>query len=319
MLLSVQGMYGQDTFSICAVDSATGQVGSAGATCITSASTSAIIISDVHPGRGVIHTQSYWLASNQSYGRTLMNLGTLSPSDILDSLVLHDAQSNSTLRQYGAVDLDSGGRSAAFTGVNCMNYKNHITGPGYAIQGNILLGQQVLDSMEARFLNTPGTLACRLMAAIQGAKIAGADTRCMSYGISSFSAFIRVANPTDSVNALYLDLTVNTYPSGGEPIDSLQNMFDTWGGCTATGLSPVLPPGMFRVFPNPARETIFLPLGLEGTLELIHVTGVVALRMDLTGQSTDVDISGLDAGIYFLMLRRPDGRTYSSRILKLAD
>src|SRR5262245_18997822 len=175
---------GQDTFSICAVDSVTGQVGSAGATCITSASTSAIIISDVHPGVGVIHTQSYWLAANQAYGSSLMDLGTLSPQMILDSLTAHDAQGNNTIRQYGVVDLVGGGRSAAFTGVNCNNYKNHITGSGYPIQGNILLGQQVLDSMEARFLSTPGTLACRLMAALQGAKMTGADTRCMSYGIS---------------------------------------------------------------------------------------------------------------------------------------
>ena len=44
----------QDTFSICAVELATGQVGSAGATCITNASISVNVISDVHPGVGVI-------------------------------------------------------------------------------------------------------------------------------------------------------------------------------------------------------------------------------------------------------------------------
>src|SRR5678816_2557711 len=101
-----------------------------------------------------------------------------------------------------------------------MDYKNHITGPGYSIQGNILLGPQILDSMEARYLNTSGTLACKLMAALQGAKVVGADTRCISYGISSFSAFIRVARPQDTAGTYILDLTVNTFPGGIEPIDT---------------------------------------------------------------------------------------------------
>src|SRR6185436_1569415 len=92
----------QDTFSICAVDPATGQVGSAGATCIASSGTSAIIISDVHPGRGVVHSQASYLPANQNYARTLMNLG-LSPQQIIDSVTLHDVQSNPAIRQYGVV------------------------------------------------------------------------------------------------------------------------------------------------------------------------------------------------------------------------
>src|ERR1051326_3545397 len=79
-------LFAQDTFSICAWDSATGQVGSAGATCIASASSGVYLISDVHPGVGVIHTQAYWQNGNQVYGRSLMNLGTLTPQQILDSL-----------------------------------------------------------------------------------------------------------------------------------------------------------------------------------------------------------------------------------------
>lgn len=227
----------QDTFSICAVDSVTGQVGSAGATCIANSSLSAIIISDVHPGVGVIHTQSYWIPANQNYAQTLMNSG-YSPQQILDSVTYYDASSDSTIRQYGAVDLNSGSpRSAAFTGSNCMNYRNHITGPGYSIQGNILLGQQILDSMQSAYLNTPGSLACKLMAAMQGAKVVGADTRCLSYGISSYSAFLRVANPADTPGNFFFDLTVNTFPGSNEPIDSLQIMFDYAGGCNAVGIS----------------------------------------------------------------------------------
>ena len=84
--------FSQDTFSIVAVDPVTGQVGSAGASCIAGS----IIISDVHPGVGVIHTQSYWNAANQNYARTLMNMG-LSPQQIIDSLIMHDAQGNPSI------------------------------------------------------------------------------------------------------------------------------------------------------------------------------------------------------------------------------
>ncbi|MDQ3021485.1 MAG: DUF1028 domain-containing protein [Bacteroidota bacterium] len=237
----------QDTFSICAVDPLTGEVGSAGASCVNNS----VIISDVHPGYGVVHTQSYWLASNQNYAHTLMDL-QLSPQAIIDSLVLHDAQNNPAIRQYGIVDLINGGRSAAYTGVNCFNYKNHVTRPTYAIQGNILLGQQILDSMESRFINTPGSLSNKLIAALQGAKIIGADTRCSSNNTSSLSAFIRVARPGDTLGVLYINLNVPNTTFGRDPIDSLQTLYNSF--ITSVKIvSDEIPENFFlyQNFPNP--------------------------------------------------------------------
>ncbi len=218
-----------DTFSIVAVNPLTQEVGSAGASCIGGS----IIISDLHPGVGAVHTQSWWNGQNQNLAENLMDLG-YSPQEILDSLVENDAQNDPSLRQYGAVDLIDGGRSAAFTGENCMDYKNHITGPTYAIQGNILLGQEILDGMENNYLNTEGTFAERLMASLQGANVAGADTRCLSYGTSSLSAFIRIARQDNSENDLFLHLNVDNLPNGVEPIDALQNLFDDWNSAQPT-------------------------------------------------------------------------------------
>ena len=59
------------TFSIVAVDTTTGEVGSAGGSCIAGS----IIISDIHPGIGAIHTQSYYLSANQNYASMLMDQG----------------------------------------------------------------------------------------------------------------------------------------------------------------------------------------------------------------------------------------------------
>ena len=136
----------QHTFSIVAVDSVTGEIGSAGATCgdsiIWPGTPGAYLISDIIPGVGAIHTQAVYITSNQVNARNRMNLGD-APQDIINWLVANDLTSDPTTRQYGIVDYNNGSpRSAAYTGPNCMNYKNHILGPNYAIQGNILLGNK---------------------------------------------------------------------------------------------------------------------------------------------------------------------------------
>tara|TARA_B110001454_G_scaffold43780_1_gene42824 strand:- start:102 stop:1109 length:1008 start_codon:yes stop_codon:yes gene_type:complete len=255
------------TFSIVAVDTTTGEVGSAGGSCIAGS----IIISDIHPGTGVIHTQSYYLPANQSYASSLMDEG-YSPDEIIELLENNDVQNNPAIRQYGVVDLFSGNdygllyeyeceeiegavwqgipdsgelaecsdpvvaRSASFTGSNCSSWKGHINGVNYAIQGNILLNENILLGLERGFNLTNGSLDQKLMAAMQEAKFPGADTRCLDEGISTLSAFIRVAKPTD-MNEYYMDLNVNSvipyYTENGiwiDPIDTLQTLYDNWYG-----------------------------------------------------------------------------------------
>lgn len=298
--------HAQDTFSICAVDPVTGEVGSAGASCIANC----IIISDVHPGVGVVHTQSYWLSANKAYCLNLMNQG-FSPQAILDSVVANDAQNDSTIRQYGAVDLVGGGRSAAFTGSNCLSWAGHTTSPTFAIQGNILLGQEIIDSMEARFLAEPGSLAKKLMAALQGANVPGADTRCLQYGKPAISAFIRVAKPGDSTGAYYLDIRVNNTAPTVNPLDSLQSLFDQW--CLTTAQPAPAQPGHFRLFPNPAHGECWLEATAEGFEHASYVmynsAGQPVQQGDF-GQSegrVKVSTSDLPRGIYYLVFRDPAG------------
>ena len=225
-ILFISLVYCEDTFSIVAVDPLTYEVGSAGASCIAGS----IIISDIHPGLGAIHTQSYWTGTNQNYASSLMEAG-YSPNEIIESLIHNDSGNNSSIRQYGIVDLIDEGRTAAFTGGNCSDYKGHIIGDTYSIQGNILLSSEILENMEQEFLNTQGNLAQKLMASLQGANIPGADTRCLEDSLSSLSAFVRVAKHNESESNYYLDLNVNNVdfiPYHIDPIDSLQVLFDDW-------------------------------------------------------------------------------------------
>ena len=282
-LLGISNIFSQHTFSIVAVDTITGEIGSAGATCgdsiIWPGTAGAYIISDILPGVGAIHTQALWIASNQVNARIQMQQGS-SPNQIISWLVAHDVQNNPQSRQYGIVDYQNGSsQSAAFTGTSCYDYKNHILGPNYSIQGNILLGQQILDSMEYYFLNTSGCLPEKLMAAMNGAKVVGADTRCMVEGTSSLSAFLRMALPTDSYNNLFLDINVAGTAPNVEPIDILKTKYNLWKNshvsyCDSVSNSKITTRKEIEIHPNPTNDLITISNIEEAkSIELFSLNG----------------------------------------------
>ncbi len=314
ILLSSLQISAQDTFSIIAVDTLTGEIGGAGASCIdeNAIPTGVLIINDIIPNRGGIHTQAYWNSTNQQNARNRM-LEWLSPEEIIDWLVANDVQNNPTIRQYGVVDFEpvgTGARSAAHTGANCNDYKDHITGPNYAIQGNILLGQHILDSMEARFLNTPGTLAEKLMASLQGANVPGADTRCLNEGVSSLSAFVRVWRPDDPAGTYWCDLLVPSTPYGVEPIDSLQVLFDEWLIWTGTSDKPYVQPNRLKIYPNPALDQITIEIskaeGKQYTVQVYSMSGFVMDELIYKGEPILLNTVEYQPGIYLCKILSKD-------------
>ncbi len=79
-------------------------------------------------------------------------------------------------RQCGLVDADGG--SASFTGSECMAWAGGLSGPDYAIQGNILTGPQVVADMQAAWLDSAGlALPERLLAVLTAGDLAGGDRR----------------------------------------------------------------------------------------------------------------------------------------------
>lgn len=280
----------QDTFSIIAVDPETGEVGAAGATCVDGiAQWGGIqLLNKIIPGRGGVNAQA-WICLNPHINLdnaiAEMELGS-NPDEIIDWLMDNDdcaAQNfNPEYRQYGIADFDTDGnpRTAAFTGSNADDYKGHLTGATYAIQGNILLDATILEGMENGFNNTPGSLADKLMAAMQGANVPGADARCLDRGTSSTTAFLRVVRPDDTFGDHYLELSILEMPFGEEPIDSLQTLFDDWKA-TISSTDEIKKDEVANIYPNPAKETInvFWKTSSIGSpeLSLMDVSGKIIL------------------------------------------
>lgn len=321
-LCAIPPIYSQHTFSIVAIDSITGEIGSAGATCgdsiIWPGTPGAYIISDIIPGVGAIHTQAYWQTSNQQAAHSRMLAGD-SPEEIIQYMITHDVQSNPHIRQYGVVDYNGGhSRSAGYTGMNCMDYKNHITGPGYAIQGNILLGSQILDSMESRFLNTSGSLADRLMAALQGAKVIGADSRCIPDSTSSLSSFLRVAKPSDHPDSLYLDINVAGTAQWVDPIDVVQTKYNNW--LLWIGRPAELPASGIELYPNPADLFINVRCASEGcgnSYILTDVSGKIVGRGEINHQYLKIPANKLENGTYFLSFLNEKHPPFTVKVLVL--
>jgi len=310
----------QDTFSIVAVDATTGEVGSAGASCIDNSGCGGcggvIIISNLVPGRGAINAQATVCIPNSNLNNGIgWMLNGHSPTEILDSLLANDACvfGDTSTRQYGIVDIDSLGnpRSKAFTGLGAMNAKYHIEGPNYSIQGNILLDSTILNPMEAAFLSAEGDLACRLMAALQGANVPGADSRCLAEGTSSQSAFIRVAQPGDTTGTFSLNLNVSETPFGVEPIDSLQSLFDAVTSCPPLSLNETEQLRFnVRVYPNPNEGNCTVEMYSDGTgleWKLADVNGKVIMSetsATFSGyKKQELQMQNLSAGTYFLEVK----------------
>jgi uncharacterized Ntn-hydrolase superfamily protein len=74
--------------------------------------------------------------------------------------------------------VDAHGGSATYTGSACMPWAGGLTGPGFAAQGNILVGEETVAALATTFTATHGRpLAERLLECLAAAQAAGGDRR----------------------------------------------------------------------------------------------------------------------------------------------
>ena len=157
------------TFSIVGHDPETGELGVAVASRFFTVGN---VVPWAKAGVGAIATQSYANTSFGWRGLELLEKG-LTPDEVMTVLLRGDDKPNR--RQVGIVAAD--GASATYTGENCLDWAGGRRGPHYAVQGNILAGEAVVTEMERVFLETEGTLADRLYAALLAGEAAGGDSR----------------------------------------------------------------------------------------------------------------------------------------------
>ncbi len=204
------------TWSVVAVDRATGRVVISSSTCTGNTDD---FLKDVQavvvPGKGVAACQAgvdQATHQNQTLVFDELQRGT-DPARIIEML---SQDPGFQARQYGIVDLQ--GRMAGHSGLTngFVSQDMHGQAPGteifYSIQGNILRSGAVVPSAVKAFLAAKGGVTDRVMAAMEAADAAGGDSRCTcqapappaeSAGLpctyrTSLVAYILAADPKDT-------------------------------------------------------------------------------------------------------------------------
>jgi uncharacterized Ntn-hydrolase superfamily protein len=157
------------TYSIAACDLEAGQWGVATQSKFLAVGS---VVPWAEPRVGAIATQAYANPRYGSEGLGLLREG-LSAEEVVQRLTAADEGRDQ--RQLGVVDRE--GRSASFTGAECLDWAGGRTGPCYAAQGNILVSAATVDAIAETFESSKGTLAERLLDCLDAAQAAGGDRR----------------------------------------------------------------------------------------------------------------------------------------------
>ena len=252
------------TWSVIAVDKATGRVAIASATCVDSDDENFLkgVQAVVIPGVGVAACQAAVdrTHKNQMFIFEEMKKGT-EPKLILEKLAA--IEPDYQVRQFGLVDLK--GRTAGHSGLSTNFVTQDMQGqvPGteiyYSIQGNILRPGELVPNAVQAFIHAKGALTDRVMAAMDAADGSGGDARCTCPpwpkdgtappipcdNRSAFISYILMAEPKDTNGdshnngnyALYLTVVTpgeNRGPNQikpGEnlnPVKTLRLRYDAW-------------------------------------------------------------------------------------------
>lgn len=165
-------------------------------------------------GVGAVATQSYANTSFGPEGLRLMEEGN-SAEEALH--VLLDKDPGREQRQVGFVDAK--GNAATFTGKECYDWAGGVTGPYFAAQGNILVDENTVKAMAVTFQKTEGSLAERLLTALQAGQNAGGDSRGQQ---SAALLVVKDRGGYGGFNDRYIDLRVEDHE---EPIKELTRIY----------------------------------------------------------------------------------------------
>jgi uncharacterized Ntn-hydrolase superfamily protein len=215
------------TFSIVAADPAAGDWGVAVASrfpCVGA------VVPWARARVGAVATQAWANTSFGPEGLTLLADG-VAAGEVMRRLL--DADDGREDRQLGLVD--ARGMAATFTGERCMPWAGGVAGDGFAAQGNILVGKEVIGEAAAAFTATEGDLCDRLLAALLAGDRAGGDRRGRQ---SAALVVVREGGGYEGRNDRYVDLRVDDHP---EAPRELARVFDVWDTTMLVRHDPLLP------------------------------------------------------------------------------
>ncbi|SDL28510.1 DUF1028 domain-containing protein [Halarsenatibacter silvermanii] len=164
---------------------------------------------------GAVATQAQ---INPTYGPSTLQLLERGndPEEIVETLTALD--SGSVLRQVGIVDAE--GRSATYTGEQCIEWAGGICGENYAAQGNLLVNGRTIEEMVKTFKTEEGSLADRLLSSLFAAEEAGGDRR----GKQSASLLVyKEGGGYGGFTNKYIDLRVD---DSEKPIEDLADLLE---------------------------------------------------------------------------------------------
>jgi uncharacterized Ntn-hydrolase superfamily protein len=214
------------TFSIIAFDPATNELGVG---VQSRAFGAGAAVPYAKPGVGAVATQA---SANRQYGPkaiALLEQG-LSPAEVVKRIT--DEDPGRDTRQVAVIDTK--GRSAVYTGkrvidrnsdpkdlVHLGGYAGHVTGENFSAQGNTLASAAVVEAMAAAYRNGKGSMAERLMDALDAGQSKGGDTRGMQ---SAGLLVVRPLDPkSDSTVERVIDIRVDDSP---EPFTELRRLLN---------------------------------------------------------------------------------------------
>jgi uncharacterized Ntn-hydrolase superfamily protein len=218
------------TFSIIAFDPATNELGIG---VQSRAFGAGAAVPYAKPGVGAVATQA---SANRSYGPkaiALLEQG-LSPEEVVKRIT--DEDQGRDTRQVAVIDVK--GRSAVYTGRNVIarnsdpkdlvhlgGYAGHITGANFSVQGNTLASVDVVKAMAAAYENGKGSMAERLMDALDAGQSKGGDTR----GMQSAGLLVVRPLPPNSTNTVerVVDIRVDDHEN---PFKELRRLLDMTTG-----------------------------------------------------------------------------------------
>lgn len=195
------------TYSIVAHDPNTGALGVAVASRFFAVGA---LVPHIRAGKGAVATQAFVSPLWGIDAADRLAAGG-APQDVLDAIVQADA--GRANRQMHMVDAQ--GRTAAYTGPDCIGWCGHLTADGVSIAGNMLAGQAVVEQTLLAFQSHPELpLIERLMTAMEAGEKAGGDKR----GTQSAAVVVYRDQPYP-----WLDLRADDHP---DPLAELRRLYD---------------------------------------------------------------------------------------------